>query len=107
VCGFLEKPIAKEVFTRPEQPHELWRERAFDVLIEGKWISGVFDRVLVHLSTNGTPTFAVVYDFKTDHGTADEIENRYAGQMEVYRKSIGQLLSLDESTVSSKILRVR
>jgi len=107
VRAFLEKPIAAEVFARPAQPHELWRERAFDVLIEGQWISGVFDRVLVHHSATGAPTSAVVFDFKTDHGSAAEIELRYEGQMEVYRKAVALLLGLDASCVTSKILRIR
>ncbi len=107
VRAFLEKPIAAEVFARPAQPYELWRERAFDVLVEGQWISGVFDRVLVHHSATGAPTSAIVYDFKTDHGSAAEIELRYEGQMEVYRKAAALLLGLDASCVTSKILRIR
>lgn len=107
VRAFLEKPIAAEVFARPAQPYELWRERAFDVLIEGQWISGVFDRVLVHHSATGAPTSAIVYDFKTDHGSEAEIELRYEGQMEVYRKAVALLLGLDVSRVTLKILRIR
>ena len=107
IHGFLEKPIAKAVFTQPDQPHELWRERAFDVLIDGQWISGIFDRVLVYRSAQGAPSSAVIYDFKTDYGTADEIEKRYAGQMAIYRKAAAQLLSLDEACVTSEILRIR
>lgn len=104
---FLEKPFAREVFSQPAQPHKLWRERAFDVLIDGQWISGVFDRVLVHYSNQGAPASAIVYDFKTDHGSAEEIENRYEGQMGIYRKALAQLLGVDEAGVSSKILRIR
>lgn len=107
VRGFLEQEIAKEVFSRPYQPHELWRERAFDVLLDGEWISGVFDRVLVLKSEQGDPVSAIVYDFKTDHGSAEEIEIRYAGQMRVYRKALVHLLGLPESGVTSKILRIR
>lgn len=107
VHGFLEKPIAKEVFTKPKQAHNLWRERAFDVTLDGQWISGVFDRVLVYLSEVGEPTSAIIYDFKTDHGTATEIEERYEGQMEIYRKALCRLLGLSNEQVKSQILRVR
>jgi ATP-dependent helicase/nuclease subunit A len=107
VRGFLEKPIAKEVFTKPEQAHHLWRERAFDVTIDGQWVSGVFDRVVVHLSEVGEPTSAIIYDFKTDHGSHAEIEDRYAGQMEVYRKAVCKLLRLSPECVKSQILRLR
>ena len=107
VRGFLKKPIAQEVFTKPEQPHDLWRERAFDVTLDGQWVSGVFDRVVVHRSDEGAPLSATIYDFKTDHGSAAEIDERYAGQMEVYRKAVCQLLSLSSDYVKSQILCVR
>ena len=105
--GFLEKPIAKDVFTKPDQPHNLWRERAFDVALDGQWVSGVFDRVLVYLSEVGEPTSAIIYDFKTDHGSSAEIEERYAGQMEVYRQAVCKLLAIPSESVSTKILRIR
>ena len=107
VLGFLEKPIAQEVFTKPAHPHNLWRERAFDVTLEGQWVSGVFDRVLVHCSNEGSPTSAIIYDFKTDHGSPAEIEERYAGQLEVYRKAVRHLLGLSNDCVKFKILCVR
>ena len=107
VSGFLDKPIAQEVFTKPEQAHNLWRERAFDVTLDGQWVSGVFDRVLVYLSEAGEPTSAIIYDFKTDHGSPAEIEQRYSGQMEVYCKAVCALLGLPPDRVKSKILCVR
>ena len=107
VRGFLEKPIAKDVFTKPDQPHNLWRERAFDVTLDGRWVSGVFDRVLVYLSEVGEPTSAIIYDFKTDYGSSAEIEERYAGQMEVYRQAVCKLLAIPSESVSTKIVRIR
>jgi ATP-dependent helicase/nuclease subunit A len=107
VRGFLEKPIAKDVFTKPEKSHNLWRERAFDVTLDGQWVSGVFDRVLVHLSEVGEPTSAIIYDFKTDHGSPAEIEERYAGQMDIYRKAVCALLRISPDCVKCKILCVR
>ena len=107
MLGFLEKPIAQEVFTKPAHPHNLWRERAFDVTLEGQWVSGVLDRVLVHCSNEGSPTSAIIYDFKTDHGSPAEIEERYAGQLEVYRKAVCHLLGLSTDCVKFKILCVR
>ena len=105
--GFLEKPIAKDVFTKPEKPHNLWRERAFDVMLDGQWISGVFDRVMVHQSPDSRPISAIVYDFKTDQGNSVDIEARYEGQMEIYRKAACKLLCLTEAQVKSQILCVR
>lgn len=107
VHGFFEKTIAKLAFARPDQAHQLWRERAFDVTLDGQWVSGVFDRVLVYLSEVGHPASAIIYDFKTDHGSLTEIEERYAGQMEVYRKAVCELLRLSPDCVKSQILCVR
>lgn len=107
VRNFLEKPIAQAVFKKPPNSVDLWRERAFDVMLDDQWVSGVFDRVVVHLTNEGSPTAATIYDFKTDHGSPAEIEERYAGQMEVYRKAVCRLLQLSPDCVKSQILCVR
>ncbi len=107
VRGFLGKPIVQEVFTRPEQPYELWRERAFDVFLDNKWVSGVFDRVLILRSDRDEPISAIIYDFKTDHGSAEDIEARYAGQMDIYCRAAAQILGLNQNSVKSSLLCVR
>jgi ATP-dependent exoDNAse (exonuclease V) beta subunit len=75
--------------------------------LDGKWVSGIFDRVVIQRAPDGSITSAVIYDFKTDHGTPAEIEERYAGQMSVYRQAVSKLLGLDQDSVTSQILRVR
>ena len=105
--GFLEKPIAGEVFAKPAGCFDLWREKAFDLMIDGEWVSGIFDRVVIHCSTEGQPVSATIYDFKTDHGTDTEIEERYIGQMTVYRQAVCKLLAIPSESVSTKIVRIR
>jgi len=105
--GFMDKPAAREALTRPTNPVDLWRERAFDVMLDGQWISGVFDRVVVHQSPERRPISATIYDFKTDHGNPVDIEARYEGQMEVYRKAIRRLLDLPSENIKSQVLCVR
>jgi len=107
VRGFMDKPAVREALTRPTNPVDLWRERAFDVLLDGQWISGVFDRVMVHQSPDSRPISAIVYDFKTDQGNPVDIEARYEGQMKIYRQAACKLLSLTEAQVKSQILCVR
>ena len=107
VRGFMDKPVAREILTRPTNSVDLWRERAFDVMLDGQWISGVFDRVMVHQSPDSRPISAIVYDFKTDQGNSVDIEARYEGQMEIYRKAACKLLCLTEAQVKSQILCVR
>ena len=107
VNEFLEKPLAREVFTKPEGVIRLWRELAFDVVLDGQWVSGVFDRVLVRCDQENNPLSAVIFDFKTDQGTALEIQSRYAGQMEVYQKAAAKLLSIPEELVTSQVIGIR
>jgi ATP-dependent exoDNAse (exonuclease V) beta subunit len=105
--GFLKTPTARNAFSRQSDNSEAMREKAFDVLLDGKWVSGIFDRVVIQRAPDGSITSAVIYDFKTDHGTPAEIEERYAGQMSVYRQAVSKLLGLDQDSVTSQILRVR
>jgi ATP-dependent exoDNAse (exonuclease V) beta subunit len=107
VNEFLEKPLAREVFTKPEGAIRLWREMAFDVVLDGQWVSGVFDRVVVRCDQENNPLSAVIFDFKTDQGTALEIQSRYAGQMEVYQKAAAKLLSIPEELVTSQVIGIR
>ena len=107
IRAFLEKPAAKEIFQKPKTPHELWREQAFDVVLDGEWVSGVFDRVFIELSADGSPASATIYDFKTDHGIDSEIEERYRGQMEVYRAAASKLLRLPVERIKASIVRIR
>lgn len=104
---FLAGPVAAEVFRHPPGQVELWREQPFDVLLEGQWVSGIFDRVVIHHSPEGTPVSAEIFDYKTDHGTDTEIETRYAGQLEAYRQSAARLVNLAPEAITTKILRIR
>jgi hypothetical protein len=105
--GFLKKPNAREVFAKPTGCSDLWREKAFDLMIDGEWVSGIFDRVVIHCSPEGQPVSAMIYDFKTDHGTDAEIEERYIGQMAIYRQAVCKLLAIPSESVTTKIVRLR
>ena len=104
---FLAGPLAAEIYQRPSDPVELWREQPFDVLLDGQWVSGIFDRVVIHRSSEGQDLSATILDYKTDHGSNEEIESRYAGQMETYRQSAARLLNLPPEKITTRILRVR
>ncbi len=107
VAGFLQTSAAKKLFSRPSEPCWLWREQPFDVLIGGRWVSGVFDRVQVGLDSDGRPVAAVIYDFKTDRLSGGRLEERYAGQLAAYQQAGAQLLGLAESAVSAEVVAVR
>lgn len=107
VRSFLAHPRAAEVFARPVGPHELWREQAFDVILDGTWFSGIFDRVVVQRTPDGAARSATVYDFKTDHGTVSEIESRHASQMDIYRRAVCRLLRLPSECVTARLVPLR
>lgn len=111
---FLAPELAKDDFDRalvkPTDFVALWRERAFEVLADGEWTSGRFDRVV--FTGAGTERHATIYDFKTNRKGRDEsavgfaarMRAAYAGQMAAYRKALAALAGLPESSISCVLL---
>jgi ATP-dependent exoDNAse (exonuclease V) beta subunit len=65
----------------------LFREQPVEAVLDGKWLSGVMDRLHVWRDAGGVVTRVEVIDFKTDGVAADaELLERYSGQMECYRR---------------------
>ncbi len=86
-----------EVWSRPTGWAEVWRERAFEVVLDGAWVSGVFDRVVVGRS----PGRATVFDFKTGPATAVA---PHAGQLGLYRRAAARLTGLPEAAVRVEVV---
>jgi ATP-dependent helicase/nuclease subunit A len=99
VRKFTSSANGKKIFVKPVAPTDLWRERSFDVIDDGKLLSGVFDRVHV-TRKNGQPVSAQIYDFKTDRDTAD-LQARYGEQLEIYRRAASRLLDLPLDQVTA------
>jgi ATP-dependent helicase/nuclease subunit A len=91
---------------RPEEKCIVWRERAFDVEIDGKPVSGIFDRVHLTLGADGKPVKAAIYDFKTDKSPVD-LRERYRDQLDAYRKAAAVLLGIAPENVQAEPLRIR
>lgn len=91
---------------RPGGHVHLWRERAFDVEIDGKPLSGVFDRVHIVRGAGGKPVSAHIYDYKTDKNPGD-LREKYGEQLDAYRKAAAQLLGLDPADVEATPVAVR
>ena len=67
----------------------LFREQRVEAVIDGKWISGVIDRLHVHHDSNGSASLVEIIDFKTDQvSAAADLTSRYRGQMEAYEKAM-------------------
>jgi hypothetical protein len=102
-------PAFAEVFARPAGPSaEVWRERAFEIVLEGVWYSGVFDRVVVEREPSGRALRATVWDFKTDRlvdaaGVA-AAEERHRRQLLLYRRVVACLTALPETAVRAALV---
>jgi ATP-dependent exoDNAse (exonuclease V) beta subunit len=105
VREFLASDRAR-VMKRPGENFTLWRERAFDVEVDGRAVSGVFDRVHVELGKDGKAASARIYDFKTDKGNVD-LRERYKDQLNAYRQAAAFLLGISADKVEARPLRVR
>ena len=102
----LDAPALAEVFARPSEAlggSELWRERAFEVVLDGHWITGICDRVVIARESDGAARRAWVWDFKTDRvgdrAGALRAAERYAEQLELYRRVVARLTGLAEKEV--------
>jgi ATP-dependent exoDNAse (exonuclease V) beta subunit len=107
----LEADALREVWLCPGAGAEVWREREFEVVMEGDWVTGVFDRVVVERDEQGKATRATVFDFKTDRvdagGCLRSAAERHAGQLEVYRQVVARLLSIVPKLVGCEVVFTR
>ena len=82
----------------------LWRERRFEVVKGEQWITGAFDRVVIHRNEDGHALGATVYDFKTDDVTGNAAVRaraaHYAPQMRTYRDVIAGMLHIRPKDIS-------
>ncbi len=100
----LSEPGILALFTKPDRVTELWREKAFEILMNDQWISGVFDRVvLVKDEKSGQVSSAQIIDYKTSRVEGAEdiaVEAEYyRSQMEVYREALAKLTGLAKEKI--------
>lgn len=96
------------LWTRPKAAAvDVWRERPFEILLDGEWVSGVFDRVVVERDANGRPSRAAVYDFKTDaveDRDAAEAARKHSHQLNLYRRVVAILTGLTPDRVQAFVV---
>ncbi len=77
---------------------EVWRERVFEIVLDGAWVTGVFDRVLVGRDDEGRAVSARVFDFKTERlpgaGAVRDAVLRHQAQINLYRRVVAVLTGL-------------
>lgn len=98
----IERVFRKSHFSgRPD----VWLERRFELINDGVWISGTFDRVVV------THSGAWVYDFKTNRvRTPEEIQAAcevYKTQLATYRTALSKLLGFETNRIHSYLIFTR
>jgi ATP-dependent helicase/nuclease subunit A len=109
----LNAPELTSVWVRPVEGviGEVWRERAFEIVLDGVWITGIFDRVVLARDMSGTVVWATVFDFKTDQ-VADEndlvaLRQRHAPQLEIYRRVVAVLCGMNAKDVKANLVLTR
>jgi ATP-dependent exoDNAse (exonuclease V) beta subunit len=97
----LRSPALRGVFTAPAPDALLWRERAFDVILDGLWVSGVFDRVVL---SGGE---AWLHDFKTDaNGAPSALLSRHSEQMALYRRALEKMTGFAPGKIPTRLVHV-
>ena len=95
------------VWANPGGLAEVWRERAFEIVLDEAWVTGVFDRVVIWRDTDGRAQRAVVYDFKTDRGPKADLgraSERHRGQLLLYRRAVAVLTGLPLAAVEAQLV---
>ena len=100
----------ERALVKPSAGATLWRERAYELFVDGKWESGQFDRVV--FEGTGSDRSAVIYDFKTDAKVAGETDSAFANrirqeylfQLESYRKALCALTGIPLERIDAVLL---
>lgn len=110
VLRCVQHPQLQAVFGGPPAGArvDLWRERAFEVILDGVWVTGVFDRVRIDRNAAGKAVGAWVVDFKTDRPAGADPDmlslERHAGQLNLYRRVAAILAGVPENQVRCSLL---
>lgn len=103
----LAEPEIKELFDSNVY-QEVWREHRFDLVHDGKWLTGIADRVVIQKDAQGRRIAARVVDFKTDTLPDQAAKQKkiqgYKPQLELYRKAVTKLTLLPESAIGLTLI---
>lgn len=107
--GDLEAKLeASPISANGRVSREVWRERTFDLLLNGQWVSGQMDRVVIEREVGGQVIAAMILDFKTDAvASAEDRKIRargYAPQLQLYREAVRRLTGLAEDKVATLLV---
>jgi ATP-dependent helicase/nuclease subunit A len=109
----LAAPALADVWRRPAgaESAEVWRERSFEVVLDGAWVTGILDRVVIARDGAGRAREASVFDFKTDSvagpDDAAAAAQRHRAQLRFYRQAVAVLTGLDPESVRAELVLTR
>jgi ATP-dependent exoDNAse (exonuclease V) beta subunit len=104
VLAALREPAIASLFRRANfGPNPtLWREKRFEIILNGAWVSGTFDRVVL------TSERAWIFDFKTNRvATPEQIaeaRNSYQPQLAVYREALSRLSGIPTGAIETRLI---
>ena len=103
----LRAPALAGLWARPARA-EVWRERAFEIVLDEAWVTGVFDRVVVERDAGGAVARVTVFDFKTDRvgdaAALAEAARRHAPQVKLYCRVAAALARVAPETVAGELI---
>ena len=104
VAASLQNPDTHRLFEQPAKPVELFREQAFEAILDGRWLSGKIDRLHLERDASGKPLRAHVIDYKTDQSPDPA---RHQPQMNDYRQAVALLFGLPPVAITCTLIFVR
>jgi hypothetical protein len=105
-------PAVRAALARPRGVCEVWRERSFEIVLEGRrWVSGAFDRVAIRRDAEGRATDADLLDYKSSLAEDERAMTRkvaeYRPQLDLYAEVLARLLNSPPSRIARRILFTR
>lgn len=109
VRSLLARSSVRSHFERRGRSVTLFREQPVEAILDGRWLSGVIDRLHVHRDALGLVERVEIYDFKTDSCDAETLVERYRPQMDAYRRTLHDIygdVAIDCLLISTKLGRI-
>ncbi len=108
----IESDIIRECLSQPEGTNcTLWREKRFELVLDGELVSGAFDRVTIVRDGQGTVTGATILDYKSSRvdnkALIDKKAKEYKPQMDLYRAALARILGIVPDSITCRLLFTR
>ncbi len=108
----LRAEAVRTALAEPEGDCELWREKRFEIVLSGdRWVSGIFDRVVIRRDDAGRALSATVIDYKSSRvDTEEQLGHKveeYGAQMRLYAEALSRMFHLPGERITLKLIFTR